>query len=262
MDIYNCRKTKKMTLKEVFDFAKEKGEEVDFEFTNPKCETVKCRTLDSWIGLFTIEGQEGFVTESQWKQATNDKFYLRIINQKKMIDIKNLKEGDFLQAIDPCEMEYLDIESLEVGKLYPIKYIDDDLIKIKSNMFDDHIFGMSELDIFFKIPTKNTEPDQSEFKNFDQLRNDVLVWANERNILKPDNKFKQALKMVSEVGELCDAIIKSEKPNIIDGIGDVLVTVIILAEQLKLDPTECLESAYNEIKNRTGKTENGVFVKD
>ena len=179
-----------------------------------------------------------------------------------MIDIKNLKAGDFLQAIDPCIMEDFDIEALKVGKLYPIKYIDDDLIQIKSMMYDDHRFGLSELDEFFKIPTKNTESDQSEFKNFDQLRNDVLVWANERNILKPDNKFKQALKMVSEVGELCDAIIKSEKPNIIDGIGDVLVTVIILAEQLKLDPTECLESAYNEIKNRTGKTENGVFVKD
>ena len=72
-----------MTLKEVFDFAKEKGEEVDFEFTNAKWETVKCRTLDSWIGLFTIEGQEGFITYSEWNKLTNDKFYLRIINQKK-----------------------------------------------------------------------------------------------------------------------------------------------------------------------------------
>lgn len=179
-----------------------------------------------------------------------------------MIDIKNLKVGDFLQAIDQCKMNISKRLALKVGKLYSIQYIDDDGIKIKSEIDNNHEFKLLDLDDFFKIPDENSYPDQSEFKNFDQLRNDVLVWANERNILKPENKFKQALKMVSEVGELCDAIIKSEKPNIIDGIGDVLVTVIILAEQLKLDPTECLESAYNEIKNRTGKTENGVFVKD
>lgn len=178
------------------------------------------------------------------------------------IDIKNLKVGDFLQAIDQCKMDISKRLALKVGKLYSIQYIDDDGIKIKYEIDNNHEFKLLDLDIFFKIPTQNTESDQSEFKNFDQLRNDVLVWANERNILKPENKFKQALKMVSEVGELCDAIIKSEKPNIIDGIGDVLITVIILAEQLNLEPTECLESAYNEIKNRTGKTENGVFVKD
>lgn len=251
-----------MTLKEVFDFAKEKGEEVDFEFTNPKGEVVKCRTLDCWIGFFTIEGQEGFITYSEWNKSTNDKFHLRIINQKKMIDIKNLKAGDFLQATNPCIMENSEMPALEVGRLYKIRFIIDGCVIIRSRLESRHKYDINYLDDFFKIPDENSYPDQSEFKNFDKLRNDVLVWANERNILKPENKFKQALKMVSEVGELCDAIIKSEKPNIIDGIGDVLVTVIILAEQLKLDPTECLESAYNEIKNRTGKTENGVFVKD
>ena len=72
-----------MTLKEVFDFAKEKGEEVDFEFTNLKGEVVKCRTLDCWIGFFTIEGQEGFITYTQWNKLTNDKVNSRIIKPKK-----------------------------------------------------------------------------------------------------------------------------------------------------------------------------------
>ena len=47
-----------------------------------------------------------------------------------------------------------------------------------------------------------------------------------------------------------------------DAIGDVLVTIIILATQLGLDTEECLLHAYNEISGRIGKTINGIFVKD
>ena len=68
--------------------------------------------------------------------------------------------------------------------------------------------------------------------------------------------------MVSEVGELCDAIIKDDKNGQIDGIGDVLVTLIILANQLGYDVEDCLEVAYNEIKNRKGETINGTFIKE
>jgi hypothetical protein len=40
------------------------------------------------------------------------------------------------------------------------------------------------------------------------------------------------------------------------------VVLIILANQLGHDFDKCLESAYNEIKDRTGRTENGNFIKD
>lgn len=97
---------------------------------------------------------------------------------------------------------------------------------------------------------------------FEDLKKDVLQWGLDRNLIVPQNQLKQGLKMVSEVGELCDAIIKKDEEKQIDGIGDVLVTVIILSEQLGYDPVKCLEVAYNEIKNRTGKTINGTFIKD
>ena len=59
------------------------------------------------------------------------------------------------------------------------------------------------------------------------------------------------------------AILKQKKTeDVIDGIGDILVTVIILSKQLGLDPTECLESAWNEIKDRKGKTIDGTFIKE
>lgn len=98
-------------------------------------------------------------------------------------------------------------------------------------------------------------------KSFQELSSQIYLWADERNLLQPGNHKNQALKMVSEVGELCDSIIKKNNPGIVDGIGDTLVTIIILCEQLKLDPVECLSVAYKEIANRKGKTVNGTFVK-
>lgn len=94
------------------------------------------------------------------------------------------------------------------------------------------------------------------------MRKEVLDWAKERDLLNPNNVTKQALKLVSEVGELCDAIGEEYRLEIIDAIGDIRVVLIILSEQLGLDDNECLESAYNVIKNRKGKTVNGTFIKE
>lgn len=65
------------------------------------------------------------------------------------------------------------------------------------------------------------------------------------------------------MGELADAIIKRDRPAIVDGIGDVLVCLIVVGALEDIDLTRCLESAYNEIKDRKGYlNKNGVFVKD
>ena len=90
----------------------------------------------------------------------------------------------------------------------------------------------------------------------------ILQWAKERGILIPDNATKQMLKLTEEVGELAGAIAKNNKTDQIDAIGDIQVVLIILSEQLGINYKEALESAYNVIKERKGKTINGVFIKD
>ena len=97
---------------------------------------------------------------------------------------------------------------------------------------------------------------------FDELSDNVLVWAQEKGILVKDNAPKQMLKVLEEVGETAGALLKGNETEIKDGIGDSFVTLIILSKQLGLTPTECLEAAWNEIKDRTGKTVDGVFVKN
>lgn len=90
----------------------------------------------------------------------------------------------------------------------------------------------------------------------------ILEWAKERGILIPDNATKQMLKLTEEVGELAGAIAKNNKTDQIDAIGDIQVVLIVLSEQLGINYKEALESAYNVIKDRKGKTINGVFIKD
>ena len=89
----------------------------------------------------------------------------------------------------------------------------------------------------------------------------IEKWAREKNldIAEPE---KQMLKVVEEVGEVAAALARNNKNDLRDGIGDVVVTLVILAMQHDMDLYECLNQAYNEIKDRKGKNVNGVFVKE
>lgn len=69
------------------------------------------------------------------------------------------------------------------------------------------------------------------------------------------------LRVEEEVGEVAAALARSDKDELRDGIGDVVVTLIILAQQNGMSLDECLDQAYSEISGRTGKMVNGVFVK-
>jgi len=97
---------------------------------------------------------------------------------------------------------------------------------------------------------------------FDELNALVKAWAESKGLLVEENVPKQMLKVMEEVGETAGAIARQSKTGMIDGIGDSFVTLIILSYQLGLEPSDCLTAAWNEIKDRTGRTENGVFIKN
>ena len=96
----------------------------------------------------------------------------------------------------------------------------------------------------------------------DELIQNVKEWANEKGLLKEENSQAQMLKVLEEVGETAGAMLKKKDIEIVDGLGDSFVTLIILCYQLGLEPKECLESAWNEIKDRKGKTVNGTFIRE
>ena len=104
-----------------------------------------------------------------------------------------------------------------------------------------------------------TLPERTDYFSLEQK---VKIWAANRQILTKDNSSKQYMKFIEESGELARAILKNNEADIVDSFGDVMVTLIILSEQLGYNLTNCLKSAYNEIKDREGKTVNGVFIKE
>ena len=93
-------------------------------------------------------------------------------------------------------------------------------------------------------------------------KEEILEWAEPKGLLNSELAPQQFMKLSEEVGELANAILKGNKIEQIDALGDIKVVITILAEQLGFDIDECEEIAYQEIKNRTGKTVNGTFIKD
>jgi len=90
----------------------------------------------------------------------------------------------------------------------------------------------------------------------------VIAWADQKGILERGTPSAQAWKTVEETHELLQAIEKNDREEIIDALGDILVTIIIQAEMQNLDLIHCLGSAYNVISKRTGVMSEGQFKKD
>lgn len=90
----------------------------------------------------------------------------------------------------------------------------------------------------------------------------INKWAIERNLHNAD-PAKQILKLGEEYGELCEALLKKRKKGAIkDSIGDIYVVLTILCLQMDLDLDECIEAAYDEIRDRKGIMIDGSFVKE
>jgi NTP pyrophosphatase (non-canonical NTP hydrolase) len=99
--------------------------------------------------------------------------------------------------------------------------------------------------------------------SYEQTELQVVMWGEKRGIVQNSDSKTQLLKAFSEMGELADAITKRNRDGIIDGLGDVLVCLTMVAAIEDVDLKQCFASAYDEIKDRKGYLNaTGVFVKD
>lgn len=90
----------------------------------------------------------------------------------------------------------------------------------------------------------------------------IRKWADDRNLIEGSTPACQFEKLGEEFGELGRALIENDWNKIRDAIGDMVVVLTILAEQTNMGIEQCIDSAYEEIKDRKGKMVDGMFVKD
>ena len=146
------------------------------------------------------------------------------------------------------------------------------LANARTSMFNDnrsYIYNKAFYEAFF-----NQEHTPVTIEDLDSLRVSyhssfaqdnrfelIREWAKERGIFDKGNSVTQYVKLMEEVGELAEALLKNDKYETKDAIGDIVVVLTNLAALEGMQIENCIDSAYNEIANRKGKMENGTFVK-
>jgi len=93
-----------------------------------------------------------------------------------------------------------------------------------------------------------------------ELIDNIAQWHHDRNLIEGSDDKSQFAKLIQEAGELSDNICKGK--DIADDIGDMIVVLINIAERNELTIEQCLEKAWDDIKDRKGKMVDGVFVKE
>ena len=129
------------------------------------------------------------------------------------------------------------------------------LANAKPSQYDDtrcYIYNKAFYEAFLVEPTYSKE------NIFGLIRD----WADKRGIYDKGDPKTQLIKLYEESGELAQALLKNDRDGIIDAIGDSVVVLTNLAHLLGTDIESCIQSAYDEISNRTGKMVNGTFQKD
>jgi len=98
--------------------------------------------------------------------------------------------------------------------------------------------------------------------NIDLRLEKIANWHYERNLIDGSTDQAQFVKLIEEAGELAGNLARKNKKAIKDDIGDMIVVLMNIAERNELSIKECVEQAWNDIKDRKGKMIDGVFVKD
>lgn len=89
---------------------------------------------------------------------------------------------------------------------------------------------------------------------------DIRQWAEDRNLIEGSTPEKQLVKLIEEAGELAGDLARGR--SVADDIGDMVVVLTILAAQKGLTIEDCIELAWDDIKDRKGRMIEGVFIKE
>ena len=138
-----------------------------------------------------------------------------------------------------------------------IEWVIDNIKKSMYNSSRCYIYNkaLSEAAPFEKFKQKATKTSTSTFVK-------IREWADAKGIYESGDSKTQYVKLMEEAGELAQAILENDEPEVIDAIGDMVVVLTNLAKLRGHNIEDCIDSAYDVIAKRTGKMVGGTFVKD
>ncbi len=134
-------------------------------------------------------------------------------------------------------------------------------VKTRSEEAERFPFGKDAYQIYLDTLTtrSNGTLDYMKTDNRFQLIRD---WAGERGLYTKGDTKTQFCKLMEEAGELGRAVLKDDKEEFVDAIGDMVVVLTNMAHLGGTTIEKCIDTAYDVISKRTGKMVNGTFVKD
>jgi len=203
--------------------------------------------------------------------------YKKVINKSKKSNQMKLNVTDQTTTF-PCPVNKLKGQLLDaIGLTFETPFgnyllnkelIDWIMINVKVSMFNPNRCFVYNKALHEAVaanfnPIKHIEeafaPQVKEQPNVYDL---IRQWADERGLYRNGDTKTQFAKLQEEAGELARAILKNDREEFIDAIGDMMVVLTNLAALEGLKVEDCVVSAYQVIKKRTGKMVNGSFVKD
>ena len=114
---------------------------------------------------------------------------------------------------------------------------------------------------YFNPSSSSDEPKEKPVKEL-KIFKKIRQWATDRGLYVSGDPITQYVKLQEEAGELAQALLKDDQPEVIDAIGDMVVVLTNLAHQRGVSIEHCVNSAYEVIAKRKGKMINGTFVKE
>jgi NTP pyrophosphatase (non-canonical NTP hydrolase) len=191
--------------------------------------------------------------------------YKNLINKNKKMNINATEQTTtFPVPLNKLKGRLLDAIGLTWSTSHGDFTITKDNIKwivahARTSMFNNersYIYNKAMANEFVSEPTKKKKK-----KNKSNIYDLIRDWATDKGIYKSGDARTQYLKLMEEAGELAEAILKNDEPEVIDAIGDMVVVLTNLAKLRGHNIEDCVTSAYDVIKSRQGKMVNGTFVK-
>ena len=193
--------------------------------------------------------------QKELKYKTDIKLYKDLFQKKMNKHSSSQATTTFKISPSDINAEFLKDITLELPEgIYELN--NEDYINwILSNVHASQ-FGPGTCYIYNKAFTKAFKPNSTSA--FNKIRD----WAKDRNLYQKGDSKTQYVKLMEEAGELAQALLKQNKSEIKDAIGDMVIVLANLSELEGFKIEDCIEESFNVISKRTGKMVNGTFVKD